>query len=45
MSKYPEYQHEKSRGWFDRALKVIPSGVYGHLGPTEGLFLLWKSGP
>lgn len=39
MSKYPEYNHEKSRGWFDRALQVIPSGVPGHLGPTEGLFL------
>ena len=33
MSKYPEYQHTKSRAWFDRALQVIPSGVYGHLGP------------
>ena len=39
MSKYPEYTHEKSRAWFDRALNVIPSGVYGHLGPSEGLFL------
>lgn len=39
MSKYPEYNHEKSRAWFDRALNVIPSGVYGHLGPSEGLFL------
>ena len=39
MSKYPEYSHTKSRAWFDRALNVIPSGVYGHLGPSEGLFL------
>ena len=39
MSKFPEYTHQKSREWFDRALKVIPSGVYGHLGPSEGLFL------
>ena len=39
MSKYPEYSHTKSREWFDRALNVIPSGVYGHLGPSEGLFL------
>ena len=39
MSKYPEYNHEKSQEWFQRALKVIPSGVYGHLGPSEGLFL------
>ena len=45
MSKYPEYSHEKSRGWFDRALKVIPSGVYGHLGPTEGLFLPLEKWP
>jgi len=39
MSRYPEYSHEKSRMWFDRALNVIPSGIYGHLGPSEGLFL------
>ena len=36
---YPEYTHEKSRALFDRATKVIPSGVYGHLGPAEGLFI------
>lgn len=36
---YPEYTHEKSRELFDRAKKVIPSGVYGHLGPAEGLFI------
>jgi len=45
MSKYPEYTHEKSRAWFDRALKVIPSGVYGHLGPSEGLFLPLEKWP
>ncbi|HIS02867.1 MAG TPA: aminotransferase class III-fold pyridoxal phosphate-dependent enzyme [Candidatus Pullichristensenella avicola] len=39
MSKYPEYTHEKSHAWFDRARAVIPAGVYGHLGPSEGLFL------
>jgi len=39
MSRFPEYSHEKSRAWFNRALNVIPSGVYGHLGPSEGLFL------
>ena len=33
------YTHEKSRAWFDRATKVIPSGVYGHLGPAEGNFI------
>lgn len=45
MSKYPEYQHTKSRAWFDRALHVIPSGVYGHLGPSEGLFLPLEKWP
>lgn len=39
MSKYPEYSHEKSHAWFERARAVIPAGVYGHLGPSEGLFL------
>jgi len=45
MNKYPEYSHEKSRAWFDRALDVIPSGVYGHLGPSEGLFLPLEKWP
>jgi len=45
MSRYPEYNHEKSRAWFDRALNVIPSGVYGHLGPSEGLFLPLEKWP
>lgn len=33
------YRHEKSREEFSRAVKVIPSGVYGHLGPAEGCFI------
>ncbi len=45
MSKFPKYEHTKSREWFDRALKVIPSGVYGHLGPSEGLFLPLENWP
>jgi len=45
MAKHPEYSHKKSREWFDRALKVIPSGVYGHLGPSEGLFLPMEKWP
>ena len=45
MTKYPEYSHTKSRAWFDRALKVIPSGIYGHLGPSEGLFLPMEKWP
>lgn len=39
MSKYPEYNHDKGREFFDRALKVIPAGIYGHLGPSEGLWI------
>lgn len=33
------YKYDKSREAFKRAIKVIPSGVYGHLGPTEGCFI------
>ena len=33
------YTHEKSREAFNRACKVIPSGVYGHLGPAEGCMI------
>ena len=44
MAEFKEYSHEKSRAWFDRALKVIPSGVYGHQGPSEGLFLPMENG-
>ncbi|MBR4206334.1 MAG: aminotransferase class III-fold pyridoxal phosphate-dependent enzyme [Clostridia bacterium] len=33
------YTYPKSRELFQRAEKVIPSGVYGHLGPTEGCFV------
>ena len=36
---FPIYSHEKSRELFNRATKVIPSGVYGHLGPAEGNFI------
>lgn len=31
--------YTKSREQFARAQKVIPSGVYGHLGPAEGCFI------
>ena len=31
--------HTKSRELFARAVKVIPGGVYGHLGPAEGCFM------
>ncbi len=39
MSKFPEYKHDKSHEYFNRAIKVIPSGIYGHLGPAEGLWV------
>jgi glutamate-1-semialdehyde 2,1-aminomutase len=34
-----EYTHEKSQAWYKRALDVIPSGIYGHQGPAEGLWI------
>ena len=37
--------YTKSREWFGRATKVIPSGVYGHLGPAEGNFMPVTSFP
>jgi glutamate-1-semialdehyde 2,1-aminomutase len=33
------FDHAKSRELFMRAVKVIPGGVYGHLGPAEGCFM------
>ena len=33
------YKHDKSDAMLERAGKVIPSGVYGHLGPAEGCFI------
>lgn len=30
------YTYANSRKLFERAMKVIPAGVYGHLGPVEG---------
>ncbi len=33
------YEHPKSSEWFERATKVIPGGIYGHLGPAEGCFM------
>ena len=32
------YKYDKSREAFARAMKVIPSGIYGHLGPAEGCY-------
>ena len=39
------YEYPKSREWFARATAVIPSGVYGHLGPAEGNFMPVTSFP
>ncbi len=36
---FPINDYTKSREYFNRATKVIPSGVYGHLGPAEGNFI------
>ena len=38
-------KYTKSRAMFERAEKVIPSGVYGHLGPAEGCFMPVSSFP
>ncbi len=37
--KIPLYSTTNSDAWYDRAAKVIPAGVYGHLGPAEGQFI------
>ena len=36
---FPTYKTDKSTELYQRATKVIPSGVYGHLGPAEGQFI------
>ena len=35
----PINHYENSRAQFARACKVIPSGIYGHLGPAEGCMI------
>lgn len=32
-------KYDKNKEYFKRAEKVVPSGVYGHLGPAEGCFI------
>ena len=39
------YSYPRSRELFARATKVIPGGVYGHLGPAEGCFMPVSSYP
>ena len=36
---FPINSYEKSRAMFQRAVKVIPSGLYGHQGPAEGCYI------
>ncbi|MDR0378022.1 MAG: aminotransferase class III-fold pyridoxal phosphate-dependent enzyme [Spirochaetaceae bacterium] len=36
---FPVNTYEKSAEEYRRALKVIPSGIYGHQGPAEGCFV------
>jgi glutamate-1-semialdehyde 2,1-aminomutase len=36
---FPVNKYEKSAEEYRRALKVIPSGIYGHQGPAEGCFV------
>ena len=33
------YEYPKSREAFERAVKVIPSGIYGYQGPAEGCYV------
>lgn len=33
------YQYQKSRELFERACKVVPAGIYGHLGPSGGVMV------
>jgi glutamate-1-semialdehyde 2,1-aminomutase len=43
----PGDRHEKSREWFERALRVVPGGIYGHQSPallTRGHFPYFLDG-
>ncbi len=33
------YKYPKSQELFQKSAKVVPSGIYGHLGPGEGCFM------
>ncbi|MCR5781312.1 MAG: aminotransferase class III-fold pyridoxal phosphate-dependent enzyme [Clostridia bacterium] len=39
------YKYDKSQAYFKRALDVIPSGIYGHQGPSEGCWVPTTSWP
>ena len=42
---FPVNSYTKSMEEYNRALKVIPSGIYGHQGPAEGCFVLVSAFP
>ncbi len=33
------YNYDKSHALFNRAVNVIPTGIHGHLGPSQGCFI------
>ncbi len=37
--QFPIYEYPKSQEAFQRAFQVIPSGIYGHQGPSEGCYI------
>ena len=37
--EFKTYTYEKNVEMFERATKVIPSGLYGHQGPAEGCYI------
>ncbi|MDR2403495.1 MAG: aminotransferase class III-fold pyridoxal phosphate-dependent enzyme [Spirochaetaceae bacterium] len=37
--RFPIYKLDRSAEEYRRALRVIPSGIYGHQGPAEGCFV------
>jgi glutamate-1-semialdehyde 2,1-aminomutase len=39
------FSYKKNKELFKRALKVIPTGIYGHLGPAEGCFIPTEAFP
>ncbi len=39
------YQYDRGKKQMEQALKVIPAGIYGHLGPAEGCFIPTQAYP
>ncbi len=42
---YPIYNTSKSKELFQRAVKVLPTGIPGHLGPTQSMFIPTEAYP